>query len=39
MRSDDDTNLSNCIAIVEEDQNMIWEELDDLGGRLSERDG
>lgn len=39
MRSADDTNLSNCIAVVEEDQNMIWEELDDLEGRLSERDG
>lgn len=39
MRSDDDTNLSDCIAIAGEDQNMICEELDDLEGRLSGRNG
>lgn len=27
MRSADDTNLSDCIAIAEKDTNVIWEEL------------
>ena len=39
MRSADDTNLSDCIAIAEKDQNMIWEELGDLEGRLGESNG
>lgn len=26
MRSAEDTNLSDCMASAEEDQNMIWEE-------------
>jgi len=39
MRSADDTNLSDCIAVAEEDQNIIWEELNDLERRLSERNG
>lgn len=26
MRSAEDTNLSDCIASGEEDQNVIWEE-------------
>lgn len=39
MRSDDDTNLSDCVAIAEEDQNVVWEELDNLEGKLSGRNG
>lgn len=38
MRSAGDTDLSDCIAVAE-DQNMIWEELGDIEGGLSERNG
>lgn len=39
MRSADDTNLSDCVAIAGKDKKIIWEELGDLEGRLNERNG